>query len=185
MEDDVVGEIRMFAGDYAPPNWRICNGDVLPISGNEELFSALGFAWGGDGVRTFGLPNLQGCVPIGQGMGPGLTSRTLGETGGTDTVLANLPHHTHTFSASSTAATLYSPGMNVPGTVTPNGTVQGLYTQTLGTPLKLSAAALSEAGGGELHENRMPTIYLTCIICVRGTFLQGEAGMADELSDQS
>src|SRR5690242_14038853 len=96
--DPFIGEIRPFAGNYAPTGWALCNGQLLSIAQNPALFSLLGTYFGGDGRTTFGLPNLQGSAPMHQGGGPGLTPRSMGETGGSPTVtlLANqLPPHPH------------------------------------------------------------------------------------------
>ena len=82
MADPFVAEIRIFAGNFAPLGWALCNGQLMPISQNTALFSLLGTYYGGDGRVTFALPNLQGSVPVGQGQGPGLTDRFLGESGG-------------------------------------------------------------------------------------------------------
>ena len=82
MSDPFLGEIRIFAGNFAPHGWALCNGQIMPISGNTALFSLLGTTYGGDGKSTYALPNLQGMAPIGQGQGPALTSRILGAAGG-------------------------------------------------------------------------------------------------------
>jgi microcystin-dependent protein len=83
--DPFIGEIIMFAGTFAPRGWAFCNGQILPISQNEALYSLLGTTYGGDGRTTFGLPDLRGRVPVGPGTGPGLTPRQLGWQGGTET----------------------------------------------------------------------------------------------------
>src|SRR5947199_8143817 len=103
MSDQFVAEIRIFAGNFAPTGWALCNGQVLPISQNTALFSLLGTYYGGDGKTTFALPNLQGSVPIHQGQGGGLSQRFLGETGGEDSVTllgTEMPRHTHAMMAS-------------------------------------------------------------------------------------
>jgi microcystin-dependent protein len=94
-----IGEIRLFAGNFAPAGWTFCDGRILPISENDALFAIIGTTYGGDGQETFAVPDLRGRVPIGQGQGPGLTNRTLGEMGGQETITlttANMPSHTHT-----------------------------------------------------------------------------------------
>jgi microcystin-dependent protein len=80
MADPIVGEIRIFAGNYAPQDWHLCDGQLLPIRENEALYSLLGTTYGGDGRSTFGLPDLRGRLPVHQGTGQGLTPRTLGQT---------------------------------------------------------------------------------------------------------
>src|SRR5437899_9980042 len=86
MSDQFVAEIRMFAGNFAPKGWALCDGQLMPISQNTALFSLLGTTYGGDGKSTFALPNLQGSAPLQQGQGPGLSLRDLGEIGGEQTV---------------------------------------------------------------------------------------------------
>jgi len=93
-----IGEIRLFAGTYAPNGWAFCDGSILPISENDALFSLIGTTYGGDGQSTFALPDFRGRVPIGMGQGPGLSNRSHGEIGGQETVTlstANMPSHTH------------------------------------------------------------------------------------------
>src|SRR3979409_2101242 len=99
MASPFVAEIRMFAGNFAPTGWALCDGQLLPISQNTALFSLLGTFYGGDGKANFALPNLQGAVPIHQGQGPGLSLYSLGETLGSDTVTlvqSEMPGHSHT-----------------------------------------------------------------------------------------
>ena len=82
MSDQFLGEIRIFAGNFAITGWALCAGQILPISQNTALFSLLGVNYGGNGTSNFGLPNFEGIMPLGQGNGPGLTPRVVGETGG-------------------------------------------------------------------------------------------------------
>ena len=99
MSEAYVGEIRIFAGTFAPTGWALCNGQILAISQNTALFSLLGTTYGGNGTTTFALPNLQGRAPMHWGTGPGLTPRSLGEVGGAATVTllsTQMPAHTHT-----------------------------------------------------------------------------------------
>ena len=96
--DSFVGAIFSFGFNFAPYGWAQCNGDLLPISGNEALYSLLGTTYGGDGTTTFALPNMQGRVPIGTGQGPGLPNYVIGQAAGSETVTlstANLPVHSH------------------------------------------------------------------------------------------
>src|SRR6478672_8478836 len=98
MSDPFVAEIRIFAGNFAPTGWALCNGQLLPISQNTALFSLLGTFYGGDGKSTFGLPNLQGSAPMHQGQGAGLSDRFLGETSGSEFVTliqTEMPIHNH------------------------------------------------------------------------------------------
>lgn len=99
MSEPFIGEIRMFGGNFAPRGWAFCHGQLLPINDNQALFSLLGTTYGGDGRSTFQLPDLRGRVPVGQGQGPGLSARQLGEQFGQEQVTlttAQIPAHTHT-----------------------------------------------------------------------------------------
>src|SRR3979490_3652700 len=98
MANPFVAEIRIFAGNFAPIGWALCDGHLLPISQNTALFSLLGTTYGGDGKSNFALPNLQGCAPMQAGQGPGLSPRDLGETGGGQTLhplQTEMPPHPH------------------------------------------------------------------------------------------
>src|SRR5216684_7480455 len=98
MSSPFVAEIRMFAGNFAPTGWALCNGQLMPISQNTALFSLLGTFYGGDGKTTFGLPNLQGSIPISQGQGGGLSDYFVGQSGGEQTVTlltTEMPQHNH------------------------------------------------------------------------------------------
>ena len=98
MSEPFIAEIRIFAGNFAPRGWAFCDGQLLPISQNTALFALIGTTYGGDGRTTTALPNLQGRAPMHPGRGPGLTSRRLGQNGGSETITlteAQLPNHTH------------------------------------------------------------------------------------------
>src|SRR5947207_3767288 len=102
MSDPFVAEIRMFAGNFAPKGWALCDGQLLPISQNTALFSLLGTTYGGDGKSTFALPDMQGNVALHAGQGPGLSQRFLGETGGEEFVTllqTEMPIHSHSLNA--------------------------------------------------------------------------------------
>src|SRR6202046_114798 len=106
MSSPFVGEIEIFGFNFAPLGWAPGQGQLMPISQNTALFSLLGTQFGGDGKSTFGLPNLQGAIPVSQGQAPGLTPYNMGETGGTETVTLNInaiPSHAHNMAASSSA----------------------------------------------------------------------------------
>src|SRR5438093_842772 len=103
MSDYFLGEIRPFAGNFAPTGWALCNGQLLPIAQNTALFSLLGTTYGGDGRVTFALPNVQDSAPLGMDHGPGLTDRTIGTSGGSREVTLDatqMPAHTHSPGAS-------------------------------------------------------------------------------------
>jgi microcystin-dependent protein len=106
MSNQFVAEIRLFAGNFAPTGWALCNGQLLPISQNTALFSLLGTTYGGDGRSNFALPNLQGSAPLQQGQGPGLSLRDLGQIGGAENVtllVSEIPTHNHQVRAVSAA----------------------------------------------------------------------------------
>src|SRR3569623_1008207 len=116
MSNPFLGEIRLFAGNFIPRGWAFCNGALLAISQNDALYALLGTTFGGDGINTFGLPDMQGRVAIGQGTGPGLSSYVLGQMSGTDNVTLNtnqIPSHNHSLVAYNLPATTASPGPSV------------------------------------------------------------------------
>ena len=126
MSEPFVGEIRMFAGNFAPRGWAFCDGQLLAVSQNDALFSLLGTIYGGDGRTTFGLPDLRGRVPIHAGSGPGLSPRRLGAKAGAENVtltVNQLPSHSHRLSGSANLASESRPEGNVLG----SGLTQDLY----------------------------------------------------------
>jgi microcystin-dependent protein len=173
MTTGYVGEIRLFAGNYAPQSWLFCFGQILPISQYEVLFNLIGTTFGGDGQTNFGLPDLRGRVPIHQGTGVGLTPRTLGTSGGEETVTLTsnqLPSHTHMVLAGTSAANSISPADSVPAT--PSSGALYLPPGSGQNPVSPVMAAISQAGGSQPHENMMPSLALAPIICVLGIYPQ-------------
>lgn len=176
MSDNFVGEIRMFAGNYAIQNWALCNGQLMAINQYTTLFALLGTTFGGDGRTTFALPNLQGRLPIGQGAGPGLSPRTLGEAAGTETVTvltAQMPNHSHAFCATTAPATTSTVGSTVLLGQPTTGAAPRLYTIPGGTPntqAPLDPAAVGTAGASQPHSNLMPSLCVTFIIALIGIF---------------
>ncbi|WP_207459230.1 tail fiber protein [Azospirillum sp. SYSU D00513] len=173
--DPYLGEIRMFAGNYAPADWHICDGSLLNIQQYQALYSLLGIAWGGDGVSTFALPDLRGRIPVGQGNGPNLTPRTLGQKDGTSTVqiqTVNMPAHTHTVNASNTQATLTNVaagvGLAQPVQATAAGNVVR-YAPPTANPLTMQVMdtdmVTMAPGGSQPHDNLMPYLCINYIIC--------------------
>ena len=177
--DGTIGEIRLFAGNFAPRNWAYCQGQLMPISGNEALFSVVGTSYGGDGRTTFSLPDLRGRVPVGTGSGPGLTYRALGQmTGAETTTLAvtNLPAHNHpvtvnvSIPASGDEGDSEEPGGNVmavaeegtPYQTSPDGST------TMAAPTVTATAG--NTGGGTPANNMQPSLGLNYIICLYGVY---------------
>jgi microcystin-dependent protein len=169
MGDPFIGEIRMFGGNYAPLGWAFCNGQLLAISTNTALFSVIGTYYGGDGVRTFALPNLQGRVALHQGIGPGLTPYTVGEQGGSEGVqltLNQIASHNHgAQTASGPPADQARPSNNLPG-FSQSGNV---YSSASGDSA-LKAAFVSPAGGNQPHPNVQPFVTFSFIIALQGVF---------------
>lgn len=161
--DSYIGEIRQVGFTYAPYGWLMCDGSLQLISENQALYTLLGTTYGGDGSKTFGLPDLRGRCPLGQGSGPKGTY-VLGAKGGTESVSLTslqLPEHTHQIKASS-----------VIGTGSPAGSTFGpspsqYQPVAIGTS---SAPMLTPVGGSQPHENRMQFLVLNYIISAQGTF---------------
>ena len=172
MASPFLGEIRMFAGNFAPRNWALCNGQILPISQNTALFSIIGTYYGGNGTSNFALPNLQGMAPLGVGNGNGLTPRTLGETAGeaSVTLLPNeMPSHTHGVNASSSVGNQVEPTNGV-WSVAGAGRGEKMYAASQGTGAAMSSQAISSMGGSQPHNNLPPYLTLNFIIALNGVF---------------
>jgi len=171
MSEPFIAEIRMFAGNFAPRNWALCDGQLMPIAQNTALFSLLGTTYGGDGRTTFALPDLRGRAPMHPGHGFGLTQRQLGETNGAETVTllaSEIPAHSHELRGSDNAATTPLP---VPADNMLARTAEDTY-QTPGnkTLAMMSVNSLSAAGGGQPHNNMQPYLVLNFIIALWGIF---------------
>ena len=163
MSQPYVGEIRMFAGNFAPAGWMFCDGSLLPISEYETLFNLIGTTYGGDGQSTFQLPDLRGRLPIHQGNG-----FTLAETGGVETVTltaAQIPAHSHPFLASTTAGATRDPSGNVLGTA-----VGGSFYRQQAPTAALGASSISSTGGSQPHDNFQPYLCISFIISLFGVF---------------
>lgn len=172
MADQFVSEIRMFAGNFAPTGWALCNGQLMAISQNTALFSLLGTQFGGNGTTNFALPNLQGCAPLNAGNGAGLTPRSIGETGGAQTVTllqSQMPIHTHVAQAS-TAGGVDSPAGAVWGESKLGKTPLNVYAASGANNVAMSPQALASVGGSLPHNNMPPYQCLTFIIALQGIF---------------
>jgi microcystin-dependent protein len=170
MAQPYVGEIRMFGGNFAPAGWMFCEGQLLPISENETLFNLIGTTYGGDGQSTFGLPDLRGRLPIHQGQGSGLTSRTLAETGGVETVtltVNQIPAHSHTGLATNNVANSASAANKILA----SGSVVSTLPYGTDAPLAaLNATTVGLVGGSQPHNNFQPYLCVDFIISLFGIF---------------
>jgi microcystin-dependent protein len=171
-----LGQISMFGGTFAPYGWAFCNGQLMDIASNTALFQLLGTIYGGDGVQTFALPDLQCRIPIQMGQGQGLSTYVIGQKAGSEnvTLLAGqMPQHIHTFYATSNSATRALPNNALPA-VPYGGQLPSFYTiPTSGqTPnvKNLNPAAIGLSGGSQPHSNMMPTLCLSFIIALQGIF---------------
>ncbi|HEY3762544.1 MAG TPA: tail fiber protein [Verrucomicrobiae bacterium] len=162
MPSPYVGEIRLFAGNFAPANWFFCSGQLLPITQYEAFFNLIGTTYGGDGVTTFALPDLRSRVPIHQGNG-----FVLGQNAGTELVTlltTQIPSHTHSAVATSNNGSSNNPANNLWANWT------GSQYSDQGANSQMNAGALASAGGNQPHENRIPYVALNFIISPFGVF---------------
>ncbi len=173
MATPFLGEMRYFSFNFAPNGWAMCNGQVLPISQNTALFSLLGTFYGGNGTTTFQLPDLRGRVGIGQGQGVGLSSYTIGQTGGEENhilTVNEMPAHTHNVACTSI--------INNSGTVTaPQGNYwarendgDAPYTPFASGLQPMHPTAVGNFGGSQAHPNIQPGLVVTCCIALTGIF---------------
>ncbi len=167
MSEPFVGEIRMFAGNFAPRGWAFCDGQLLAVSQNDALFSLLGTIYGGDGRTTFGLPDMRGRIPIHAGSGPGLSPRNLGAKAGAENVtltVNQLPSHSHRASGSGNLPSDRSPFGLVPGQTTGDTYIDD-------TPVvNMNVGAVSSVGGSQRHTNLMPFLCINFIIALFGIY---------------
>ena len=170
MSEPFVGEIRMFAGNFAPRGWAFCDGQLLAVSQNDALFSLLGTIYGGDGRTTFGLPDLRGRIPIHAGTGPGLSPRRLGAKGGAENVRLTtnqLPSHNHALQAVAAAGNTANPAnAHLANAAGGNPFLNPATT----TKTNMSSSVVGNTGGGQSHTNLMPTLCVHFIIALFGIF---------------
>lgn len=165
MAQPYVGELRMFAGNFAPAGWMMCEGQLLPISENETLFNLIGKTYGGDGQSTFGLPDLRGRIPLHQGNG-----FILAQAGGAEQVTltqAQIPSHTHPLLASSGNGSQGNPQNNVLASST---LLKHFAAETADTAMAVTA--VSTVGGSQPHTNFQPYLCINFIISLFGIFPQ-------------
>jgi microcystin-dependent protein len=163
MAQPYIGEIRIFAGSFAPAGWMLCDGQLLPISENDALFVVLGTRYGGDGEETFALPNLQSRVPLHQGNG-----FLVGDTGGVESVTLTtnqIPAHSHPMLGSTDIANSPNPQDNV---VARSGQVNMFLNSAPTVPM--SAQSVTPVGGSQPHTNLQPYLVLNYIISLFGRF---------------
>lgn len=186
MSNPFIGEIILFAGNFAPRGWAFCQGQLLSIAQNTALFAIVGTTYGGDGRTNFGLPDLRGRTAMGNGNGPGLTPRRLGEKSGAETVTltpSTAPPHNHQVTTShSFGASTANANSHQPTTATPLGTptIQGnpgipIYSSSPADTAIEGAAiggnlVLADAGGSQAHENMAPFLTMNYIIALQGVF---------------
>ncbi len=183
MSEQFLGEIRIFAGSFAPQQWASCEGQTLQISDYQALYALIGTTYGGDGQTNFKLPDLRGRLPVGQGQGTNLTSRTLAQTPGQEDVTltaANLPSHSHDFTATKGTADVLSPEPAAYyAAVNATGNVHGMYVDpaTAGatvTKQSFNDAVISNTGQDGRHVNVMPSLAIKYIIALQGLFPERE-----------
>ncbi|MCM3570956.1 phage tail protein [Neobacillus mesonae] len=167
MSEPFIGEIRLFAFNFAPVGWAMCNGQLLPIAQNTALFALIGTTYGGDGRTTFALPDLRGRVAMHlNGGNPNLSPRQQGEFGGSEThtlSVNEMPTHSHVASASQTEANTIFPTNNIWAV-----TEQPAYSQSQNTTL--ASSAIQPAGGNQAHNNLQPYLVLNYCIALQGIF---------------
>jgi microcystin-dependent protein len=173
MAQPYVGEIRMFAGSFAPANWMLCNGASLSISENETLFQLIGTMYGGDGESNFNLPNMQSRIPIHMGNGPDGANYPISQMAGTESETlstSQIAAHSHPLLASTGTATV-SPQNNL--LTVPTATQQGvqIYNNAGLTPnATLRPETVGPSGGSQPHENTQPFLCINFIICLYGLY---------------
>ncbi|GAA4323356.1 phage tail protein [Flaviaesturariibacter amylovorans] len=189
--DPFIGEIKIFGGNFAPRGWAMCQGQLLSIAQNSALFSLLGTMYGGDGVTTFGLPDLRGRTAIGMGQAPGLTNRSQGEMAGTENVSlvsTQIPMHAHPIDGNAHATlNVYNGNADIDApvagaslaTVNTGGRGASAYATffsggTTNTALAASSVGMSGntgvAGGSQPHDNMQPYLALNYIIALQGIY---------------
>lgn len=172
MSDPYIGEIRMFGGSFAPAGWAMCQGQLMPISQNDALFTLIGTTYGGDGQETFGLPDLQGRMPIHAGQGPGISqSYQLGEKAGVESVTLStqqIPIHNHAFLCAGDFAQDAQPQNAFFAQINTGS----LYIGPADPMQNMNAGMASIVGGSQPHDNMMPYLTVTFILSLFGIFPQ-------------
>jgi microcystin-dependent protein len=174
--EQYLGQILMVAFNFAPVGWALCNGQLLPIAQNTALFSLLGTFYGGDGVTTFALPNLQSRVPIHQGQGAGLSPYVIGSVGGAESVtlsVTQMPSHNHAINVNNTPGSAPDPTGKIQAeAATGDPRNPSLISQfTTASPTGTMAAnTVTTAGGSQPHANIQPYLTINFIIALQGIY---------------
>jgi len=171
MGEPFIGEIRMFAGSFAPAGWAFCQGQLMPISENDALFTLIGTTYGGDGQETFALPDLQGRIPMHAGTGSDGITYQIGEKAGVESVtltVNQIPAHNHIPVASSDAGNLPNPGNAI---FAAGGGGEQMYSTPPAVPAgSLNAQAILGTGGSQPHDNMAPFLCISFILSLFGVF---------------
>jgi microcystin-dependent protein len=176
MSTPYIGQITMFGGNFAPINYAFCNGQPIAISDNETLYNLIGTTFGGDGVNTFNLPDLQCRLPVHQGQAPGLSNYVLGQKAGSENVTitqSTMPAHSHTFVASTANATAAAIGTGenlVPATPTVSNASAYAVSGPLTLLQTLAPGTCGLAGNSLPHSNMMPSLCITFVIALYGVY---------------
>lgn len=167
--DPFIGEVKLFAGNFAPRGWAFCDGQLLPISQNTALFSILGTIYGGDGRTTFALPDLRGRVAIGPRHGAGLSDYREGQKGGMEHVtltVSQMPSHNHSLRADMNAGNTNSPTNHI---LANTAAFDNEYSNA-SPNTDMNSNAIGNNGGNQSHENRQPFLAINYIIAMQGIF---------------
>lgn len=167
--EEYLGAIKIFAFNFPPRGWMTCAGQIVSIAQNQALFALLGTQYGGNGTTTFALPDLRGRVPMGYGVGPGLSNYAIGQVGGSETVTLtsnNLPAHSHSLNAYSEAGNVGAPSGALPAS---SGGLDPEY-RTSGTLVPMGPNAIGASGGNQPFNNLQPFLGVNYCICVEGIF---------------
>ena len=168
--DPFLGEIKLFAGTFAPVGWNYCDGTLLSISTNDALYALLGTTYGGDGVNTFAVPDLRGRVPIHQGSQTGLPTYVIGQVGGVTSVTllaSNMPAHSHTLSATAELGKDADPRGKLLGAADDTCLI---YKESATATVPLSPAHVGPSGGSQPHDNMQPYLAMNYIIATSGIY---------------
>jgi microcystin-dependent protein len=167
MAGEYLGEVRLFGGNYAPRGYVLCDGQLLDVARYPDLFRVLGATYGGDGVTTFGVPDLRGRIPLHMGQGKDLSHRTIGEMGGLESVAltaGQIPAHEHGLQCNIEPGTTDMPGDGVWAA----SSVGDSQYASAGTKAAMSPACIADAGDSSPHDNLPPYLAVTFIMAIQG-----------------